>query len=64
VVVHGAEDPVVPLEAGRDVAANIPGAELRIIPGMGHQIPLALVGTFADAIAAAAARAASARQTK
>jgi len=57
VVVHGAEDPVVPLEAGRDVAANIPGAGLRIIPGMGHDIPVPLVATVADAIAAAAARA-------
>jgi pimeloyl-ACP methyl ester carboxylesterase len=41
VLIHGAEDPLVPVEAGRDVAANISGAELRIIPGMGHDIPLA-----------------------
>ncbi len=59
VVIHGAEDPLVPVEAGRDVAASIPGAELRIIPGMGHDLPPALVKTFADAIAAAASRAAT-----
>jgi pimeloyl-ACP methyl ester carboxylesterase len=57
VVLHGAEDPIVPVEAGRDVAANIPGAELRVIPGMGHDLPIALVNTFADAITAAASRA-------
>jgi len=56
VVVHGSDDPLVPVEAGRDVAANIPGSELRIIPGLGHDFPVALVGKFADAIAAAAAR--------
>jgi len=56
VVVHGDEDPLVPVEAGRDVAAHIPAAELRIIPGMGHDIPPALVTTVADAISAAASR--------
>jgi pimeloyl-ACP methyl ester carboxylesterase len=57
VVVHGDEDPLVPLEAGRDVAANIRGADLRIIPGMGHDLPPALVATVADAITVAASRA-------
>jgi pimeloyl-ACP methyl ester carboxylesterase len=57
VVVHGDEDPLVPLEAGRDVAANIPGAEFRVVPGMGHDIPPALVPAVADAITAAASRA-------
>jgi len=56
VVVHGDEDPLVPLAASLDVAANIPGAELRVIPGMGHDIPPALVTTVADAITAAASR--------
>lgn len=56
VVVHGAEDPLVPVEAGRDVAANIPGTDLRVIPGMGHDIPPELVEKVASAIIAAAAR--------
>ena len=60
VVLHGAEDPLVPVEGGQDTAANIPGAELRIVPGMGHDLPLALVATVADAIEAAAGRAAAA----
>ena len=63
VVLHGADDPLIPVAAGKDTAAHIPGAELRIIPGMGHDFPVALVKTFADAIAAAAARATSGAAT-
>lgn len=44
------------MEAGKDTAASIPGAELRIIPGLVHDLPDALVPVFADAIAAAAKR--------
>jgi pimeloyl-ACP methyl ester carboxylesterase len=35
-VVHGDQDRVVPVENGQQLAATIPGAELRIIPGAGH----------------------------
>jgi pimeloyl-ACP methyl ester carboxylesterase len=56
VVVHGAEDPLMSLEGGKDTAASIPGAELRIIPGMGHDLPIPLAKTLADAITAAASR--------
>ncbi|MEA2755179.1 MAG: hypothetical protein QOJ54_1468 [Aliidongia sp.] len=59
VVLHGADDPLVPVEGGQDTAANIPGAELRVVPGMGHDLPPALLGTVADAIAAAAGRSAA-----
>lgn len=31
-VIHGEADPLVPLEAGRDTAANIPGARMTVIP--------------------------------
>lgn len=57
VVVHGSDDPLVPVEGGRDTAANIPGAELREIPGMGHDLPAALYPTIVDAVLAAAMRA-------
>jgi pimeloyl-ACP methyl ester carboxylesterase len=57
VVLHGAEDSIVPVAAERDAAANIPGAEFRIVSGMGHDVPVALVPVVADAIAAAASRA-------
>jgi pimeloyl-ACP methyl ester carboxylesterase len=55
-VIHGDADPLVPVEGGRDTAANIKGAELLIIPGMGHDLPVQLVETIADAIAKVAAR--------
>jgi len=61
VVVHGSEDPLMAVEGGKDTAANIPGAELRIIRGMGHDLPLPLVKTIADAITAAASRAGAAK---
>lgn len=57
VVLHGADDPLVPVEHGRDTAACIAGAELRVVPGMGHDFPVALTTVFADAICAAADRA-------
>jgi len=50
-VIHGADDPLVPLEAGRDTARNVPGARLRIIDGMGHDLPDALLPTLAEEIA-------------
>lgn len=50
-VIHGEDDPLVPLAGGRDTADNIAGARLMTIPGMGHDLPLALVETMADAIA-------------
>ena len=51
-VIHGAADPLVPVEGGRDTAAAIKGAELLEIQGMGHDLPLELVEQIADAIAA------------
>jgi pimeloyl-ACP methyl ester carboxylesterase len=50
-VIHGEADPLVPLAGGKDTAASIPGARLMTIPGMGHDLPLALVDTLADAVA-------------
>lgn len=57
VVVHGDSDPLVSVEGGKDLAATIPDAELRIIPGMGHDLPPALYDLIADAISRAAERA-------
>ena len=50
-VIHGTDDPLVPVEGGRDTAAHIPGAKLLELPGMGHDLPLELVETIADALA-------------
>ena len=38
-VLHGAEDPLVDVSGGRATAAAIAGAELVVIPGMGHDLP-------------------------
>jgi pimeloyl-ACP methyl ester carboxylesterase len=57
VVLHGADDPLVPVDGGKDTAATIPGAELRIIDGMGHDLPEGVRGAFVDAVKTAAARA-------
>jgi pimeloyl-ACP methyl ester carboxylesterase len=56
VVLHGDADPLVPVEGGRDTAANIPGAELRLVAGVGHEMPLAVQDQFVAGILAAVAR--------
>jgi pimeloyl-ACP methyl ester carboxylesterase len=38
-VIHGESDPLVPVEHGKDTAEAVPGAELLIIEGMGHNLP-------------------------
>ncbi len=50
-VIHGVDDPLVPVEGGRDTARAIPGAKLHEIAGMGHDLPLELVEEIAGAIA-------------
>ena len=54
VVLHGAEDPLVDVAAARELADRIPNADLRIIDGLGHELPLQLASVFADAITDAA----------
>ena len=51
-VIHGSEDPFNPIEAGKEIAATIPGAELLILDGMGHSFPNELIPKIIDAIAA------------
>ena len=50
-VIHGSEDPLLPLDHGKDIADSIPGAEMLIIDGMGHCLPRAAWPLIADAIA-------------
>lgn len=57
VVLQGQADSLVPGASTEDIVARVPGAELRLIPGLGHDLPVALVSVFADAITAAAERA-------
>jgi pimeloyl-ACP methyl ester carboxylesterase len=49
-VIHGAEDPLVDVSGGRATAAAIPGAELLIVPGMGHDLPRDAWPRIVDAI--------------
>ena len=56
-VIHGAADPLVPVEAGRDLGTRIPGATLDVIDGMGHDLPKELWPRFVAGIAGAAERA-------
>lgn len=37
-VLHGAQDPLIPNIAGRVIAAQIPGARLEIVEGLGHDL--------------------------
>jgi pimeloyl-ACP methyl ester carboxylesterase len=50
-VIHGDADPLVPVEAGRDTAAAVPGAKLMIIEGLGHQMPPAVWPQLIEAVA-------------
>ncbi len=38
-VIHGKNDPLVPVEGGIDTADAVPGARLLVIEGMGHDLP-------------------------
>ena len=49
-VIHGEADPLVPVEGGRDTAASVPGAELLLIPGMGHDMPVGVWPQLTSAI--------------
>ena len=60
-VVHGIDDPLVPVENGRRVAAAVPGARLMELEGMGHNIPERDWPAVADAIAETARQASAVR---
>lgn len=51
-VVHGVEDPLLPVESGADIARAIKGAWLLEVGGMGHDLPEALFDLFVGAIRA------------
>jgi proline iminopeptidase len=56
-VIHGDADPLVPVAHGEDTAAKIPGATLKVIRGMGHDLPPALLPELTEMIAAHCAEA-------
>ncbi|WP_409331641.1 alpha/beta fold hydrolase [Trujillonella humicola] len=60
-VVHGAQDTLVDVSGGRATAAAVPGAELWVVEGMGHDLPRELWGDLADRIAGLVERGEAAR---
>jgi pimeloyl-ACP methyl ester carboxylesterase len=56
-VLHGADDPLVAPSGARATARAIPGAQLVMIDGMGHDLPRAAWPRLIDAIATHAQRA-------
>ncbi|HET9976969.1 MAG TPA: alpha/beta hydrolase [Burkholderiaceae bacterium] len=50
-IVHGIDDPLVPVAAAHDLHAKIGGSTLELIEGMGHDLPEPLWPRLADAIA-------------
>lgn len=56
-IVHGAADRLIPLTGGKDTAANVSGAELMVIEGMGHDLPPELYQTVVLAVVRNAQRA-------
>ncbi|MCU1600170.1 MAG: Serine aminopeptidase, partial [Frankiales bacterium] len=46
-VIHGAQDRIVPARAGERLAAAVPGARFELVPGAGHAL-------FTDATTAVA----------
>ena len=60
-VIHGLADKMVHVSGGRATAAAVPGAELVLVEGMGHDLPHELFATFADAIDRTARRAGAGR---
>jgi pimeloyl-ACP methyl ester carboxylesterase len=55
-VLHGEDDPLARVAAGRATAKAIRDSRLRIFPGMGHDLPRALWPDFAEEIEAVAER--------
>jgi pimeloyl-ACP methyl ester carboxylesterase len=55
-VIHGTDDPLISVSGGEATAAAIPGAELVLIEGMGHDLPPASWEPIVDAVAANAER--------
>jgi len=51
-VIHGREDPLNHVEAGKDIATAILGAELLILDGMGHSFPREVIPNIVNALVA------------
>ncbi len=57
---HGDADPLIDVSGGRATAAAVPDAELEVVEGMGHDLPVQIWGPLVERVTRLAARAASA----
>lgn len=55
-VLHGDVDPLVTPSGGQRTAGLIPGAELLVLEGMGHDLPAAYLGPIVEAVTSLASR--------
>ena len=56
-VLHGRQDLMVHVSGGKATAAAVPGSELLILDGWGHDLPEDLFDVFANTFTRTAARA-------
>ncbi len=50
-IIHGEDDPLLPLAAGKEVSELIPNSKLMVLPLMGHDLPPIHFETITNAIA-------------
>lgn len=56
-VIHGSADPLIDSSGGEATASAVPGAELLVVPGMGHDLPEGAWPHIVDAVVRTAKRA-------
>jgi pimeloyl-ACP methyl ester carboxylesterase len=49
-VLHGEDDPLLPVACGRDIAALVPGAKIETFPGWGHDFAPGIIPTVIDRV--------------
>jgi pimeloyl-ACP methyl ester carboxylesterase len=49
-IIHGRSDPLIPVAAAEDLGRKIPGSQVTIIDGMGHDLPPAVIPALLDAM--------------
>jgi len=49
-IINGDSDPLVSLKAGKEIAKAIPGAELTVVPGMGHELSTKFIDVISNAL--------------
>lgn len=49
-VIHGDQDPVFPIECGRDIAVSVPEAKMLVMEGVGHALPTEIWPQIVQAI--------------